>query len=208
MDEALFQLSLEKLSSEIGQNGLSVLPQFVSDEESQMLADEANRLSGLGSFKRAAVGRGRAIVQRDDVRRDHISWWHKPSLTPCQMILWNRLERIREHLNRTLFLGLADLEGHYAVYAPGGFYKRHVDRFRDNDDRVLSIVVYFNQNWQRDEGGQLRFYRTGNDKEIFTDIYPLGGNLVCFLSDRVPHEVCITARTRISFAGWFRRRSI
>ena len=34
-------------------------------------------------------------------------------------------------LNRDLFLGLEDFESHFAMYPPGAFYLKHVDRFRD-----------------------------------------------------------------------------
>lgn len=43
----------------------------------------------------------------------------------------------------------------------GAFYRRHLDRFRDDDRRMVSAVLYLNEDWQPQDGGQLRmFWRT------------------------------------------------
>jgi SM-20-related protein len=39
-------------------------------------------------------------------------------------------------------------------------------------------------------------------------VLPQGGRLVAFLSDRFEHEVLPARRERMSFTGWFRRRSL
>jgi SM-20-related protein len=36
-------------------------------------------------------------------------------------------------------------------------------------------------------------------------VAPRAGTLVCFLSERIPHEVLAAHVDRISIAGWFRR---
>jgi SM-20-related protein len=45
-------------------------------------------------------------------------------------------------LKGALSLGIEEVEAHYACYAPGVDYARHVDRFRDDDARVISLVLY------------------------------------------------------------------
>src|SRR4030095_5971765 len=96
------------------------------------------------------------------------------------------LDAWRIACNRELTLGLVDFEGHYAIYPPGAGYARHRDRFRDEDARVLSIVLYLNEAWGADDGGELRLFIAD---ETSLDISPQGGTLVAFLSDRFDHAV-------------------
>jgi SM-20-related protein len=95
-------------------------------------------------------------------------------------------------------------EGHYALYPPGAFYRRHRDRFRDDDGRVLSCVLYLNQDWDAGDGGTLRIHLDGGDTR---DVLPAGGTFACFLADRFEHEVLPATRERLAISGWFRRRS-
>ena len=95
-----------------------------------------------------------------------------------------------------------EVEAHYAIYPPGTRYGRHRDRFRDDDARVLSCVLYLNDAWTHDDGGALRLY----DGDGAIDVLPEGGRLVAFLSADFEHEVLPARRERLSIAGWFRRR--
>jgi SM-20-related protein len=113
------------------------------------------------------------------------------------------MDSLREAMNRGLFLGLEDFESHFALYPPGAFYLKHVDRFRDDDRRMVSAVVYLNDAWLPEQGGQLRMYL---DEGAQYDVVPIGGCLVVFLSGEVPHEVLPASRERLSLTGWFRRR--
>ena len=83
-------------------------------------------------------------------------------------------------------------------------YARHLDRFRDNDARVLSSVLYLNADWQADDGGALRLHLSDGP----LDVTPTGGTLALFLSADVEHEVLPARRERLSVAGWFRRREM
>ena len=104
---------------------------------------------------------------------------------------------------RRPLLGLFSFEGHYALYPPGAFYRRHRDRFRDDDARLLSCVSISMMAWTAADGGALRLYLPGKDT---CDVLPIGGTLVCFLADRHEHEVLPATRDRLAIAGWFRRR--
>ena len=106
-------------------------------------------------------------------------------------------------MNRGLFLGLQDYQGHFAVYPRGASYARHFDRLVGSDVRAISAALYLNDAWQPGHGGQLRIYTGGGRSE---DVLPLGGRLVAFPSDRFEHEVLPATRERMSFTGWFRRR--
>ena len=97
-----------------------------------------------------------------------------------------------------------DVEAHFAHYPPGARYVRHRDRFRDDDHRVVSLVVYLNADWDAPRnGGELRLYDTAGNAH---DVAPLGGRAACFLSADIEHEVLPATRDRLSVAAWLRRR--
>jgi SM-20-related protein len=131
-------------------------------------------------------------------------WLDDRTLAPPERALFDALENMRAGLNRTMFLGLFSFEGHYALYPPGTLYRRHRDRFRDDDARVLSCVLYLNEAWSAADGGALRIYFPGGG---LRDVLPAAGTLVAFLAERYEHEVLPAKRERWSIAGWFRRRS-
>lgn len=68
---------------------------------------------------------------------------------------------------------------------------------------MVSLVLYLNDAWLPEQGGELRLYL---DERRHQDVLPLGGSLVCFLSGQLPHEVLPATRERLSLTGWFRRR--
>jgi SM-20-related protein len=103
-----------------------------------------------------------------------------------------------QFLNESLFLSLKDYEVHMTVYPAGSFYKRHLDQFNRDDHRKLSVICYLNENWNDQEGGQLRMFVKG--KEI--DFLPVAGRLICFRSDQIEHEVLPASRPRLSITGW------
>ena len=84
------------------------------------------------------------------------------------------------------------------IYPIGSFYKRHLDQFKKDDHRKLSVICYLNENWREDEGGQLRVYFPAETKDFF----PTAGRLVCFRSDLLEHEVLPATRERLSLTGW------
>jgi SM-20-related protein len=116
------------------------------------------------------------------------------------------METLRENFNRTQYLGLTELESHFTIYPPGAFYRRHLDRFRGSEQRQISSILYLNQGWSHEHGGQLRLYLDETDDAAYLDIEPAGGTLVLFLSDRFWHEVLPATRQRMSLTGWFRTR--
>jgi SM-20-related protein len=103
-----------------------------------------------------------------------------------------------QYINQTLFLSLKDYEVHMTIYPTGSFYKRHLDQFKKDDHRKLSIICYLNTDWKETEGGQLRMHLSKETKDVF----PLAGRLVCFRSDQIEHEVLPATRERLSLTGW------
>ena len=95
------------------------------------------------------------------------------------------------------------------VIDKGDFYKKHKDAFKGEGNRVLSVVVYLNQNWSRDDGGELVIYDQSLANSAIIEhnkitVTPSFGTIVVFLSEEFPHEVLPALRDRYAIAGWFR----
>jgi SM-20-related protein len=168
------------------------------------LAVECRDLDATARLKPAAVGRGGKRRLAAAVRGDRTRWLDDTFSEP-QAAFLARMLALRDALNRRLFLGLNELEAHYAIYPAGAHYDRHRDRFRDDDARVLSAVLYLNRDWAEADAGALRLYLPDGSHQ---DILPVAGRLALFLSANFDHEVRAPMRARMSIAGWFRQRGI
>lgn len=157
-----------------------------------------------GKLQPAANGNIAERSVNPGLREDFILWLQEPTLTAAQRSYWERLEQLRLAANAArLHLDLAGFEGHLAVYPPGTFYHKHIDRFQVDCRRALTCILYLNADWEEADGGQLRLYL---DDERYFDILPQAGTLVTFLSERFWHEVLPTKRDRMSITGWFNAR--
>ena len=193
---------LLRIVDDLAEHGWSQQNIFLPLDLTQALAAECRKRAVEGELAPAAVGRGPSSEIREGIRGDHIQWIDPGQAEVCDSYL-GLMDSLREAINRGLFLGLEDFESHFALYPPGAFYLKHVDRFRDDDRRMVSAVVYLNDGWLPEHGGQLRMYL---DNDRVHDVQPIGGCLVVFLSAEVPHEVLPATRDRLSLTGWFRRR--
>lgn len=166
------------------------------------LARECRARAAAGELAPAAVGRGEGQRIREGVRGDLIHWL-EPGQSVASDAYLALMDELRQRLNRELYLGLEDFECHFALYPPGAFYQKHLDRFHDDDRRAVSVVAYLNADWRPEQGGALRLHLAEGER----DILPEGGGVVLFLSGELPHEVLPASRERLSLAGWFRRRA-
>jgi SM-20-related protein len=192
--------SLETLSRDLEQYGFAVQPDGLPLDVTFALADYAAGV-GARAYRPAAVGRGAEQQRNRFVRRDRIHWIDErdPALLPWR----NWTELLRVHLNRQLFLGLFSFEGHLAHYRRGDFYRTHVDAFRGEANRIVSLVCYLNEDWSEGDGGELVLYTELGAIRV----PPVYRTLVLFLSEEIPHEVQTAKRDRYSVAGWFRLNS-
>lgn len=195
-----------RIATALGDSGWSVEDGFLPAAVIGELADEARAAWRSGDFRPAGVGCGAERRLNSQTRTDRIKWLNPAEASASQRAYLLALEALRLAINRTLYLGLLDYEGHLAVYPPGSFYRKHVDRFRGVGRRVVTVILYLNAGWQKDDGGQLRIYTAGEDAEHYEDVEPIAGRLVTFLSARFPHEVLPAGRERLSLTGWLRQR--
>lgn len=193
---------LTRLVDDLAEHGWSLQPQFISQTLTRKLAEECRVRAAQGALTPAGVGRGAQQQVREGVRGDHIQWLDAGQHPACDDYL-QALDELRMALNQSLYLGLEDFEGHFALYPLGAFYQKHVDRFRDDDRRAVSVVFYLNDEWQAEQGGALRLYLPNGETR---DVLPQAGSLLVFLSADMPHEVLPASRDRLSLTGWFRRR--
>jgi SM-20-related protein len=196
---------LDHISQEIYSNSYVVVDNFVDDAFRKALLKEQTDLLNQGQFTKAAVGKGDQKQVRAEIRSDEVLWMDATSLSPLQAIFWEKVAEVQQVLNRRCFLGLKSFEGHFARYPIGSFYKRHLDQFHAVPHRIVTIILYLNESWTEADGGQLRMYFPQEDgSERVEDVLPLGGRLVVFLSEEIPHEVLPTQKERISITGWLR----
>lgn len=152
-------------------------------------------------LKKAKIGNGSSEHLNSGIRNDSIYWLDENNDSPAQKEYLEEINALMMLLNRELYLGLKQFEGHFAKYDPNGFYAKHIDQFKGNNERLISVITYLNT---PKSGGELRIYKKDNPEEIEADIIPKTGSLVCFLSNQIYHEVRPTNSERYSVTGWLR----
>jgi SM-20-related protein len=183
-------------------DGLSVRDRFLAPSQIRALADCARLRRARGDFDAARIGGAPSLQRREDIRGDS-TCWITPPLWAAEQSLLEELERLRLQLNRESLLGLFELELHYAWYPPGTGYERHVDQPQGRMQRLVSLVLYLNEDWTPEAGGELRIFDAADGHR---DIAPVAGRLVYFLTPGREHAVLPTQRDRLSVSGWFRTR--
>lgn len=194
---------MDNILAQLASQSWVIEPDFLPTSLVAQLAAEVEACYQAGRLTPAGTGQGTAREVRPEIRGDGIHWLDPDHPTPAQQEYFERMETLRLSINRELQLGLFDLEAHFARYPAGAFYKKHVDVFRTDERRTLSVICYLNENWQAGEGGQLRLYPENGQ---IVDILPAGGTLACFISAGLYHEVLPATRPRLSVTGWFKRR--
>jgi len=196
---------LDRIADGLALQGWIVADDFFDSDLTAALRTDCQTSGAHGDFRQAAVGGGNSRQRRVEIRGDEIRWLQQPGSSEAQRTCLRKFEQLRLTLNRTLQLGLFEFESHFARYAAGAFYARHNDQLRGDSRRKLSCVLYLNENWQPQDGGELRLYLNGEDAK-FEDLLPQDGRLVVFLSGQFAHEVLPATRARMSIAGWFKAR--
>jgi SM-20-related protein len=193
---------LDGLIDGLVQHGYAISPGYFPLSLVRALREEAQHRDRQGEFQLAGIGR-RQVHQKDTrVRSDRTCWLRGETLAQCQLL--EGLESLRVAVNRSLFMGLFELESHFAIYGPGDYYQRHLDAFNGNNGRLLSVVLYLNEGWQSQWDGRLRLWPEPDAQGVASEVEPRAGTLVAFLSEKIPHEVLAATRERYSIAGWFR----
>lgn len=188
----------EKIADDLATEGFTVVDNFLSDKETELLVQLDEFQNGLLHMRKAGIGQQSDFRINESIRGDYIRWIDKATALPPVRVYIDRITNLMRFINRSLFLSLKDIELHTTVYPAGAYYKRHLDQFKPGDHRKLSVICYLNKDWTDDLGGQLRMYL----KRGTMDVLPLAGRLVCFRSDMIEHEVLPSKKERLSVTGW------
>lgn len=198
----------ERIADTLQSAAWSVIPDALPLELATSLAEQLQP-GTRDLFSAAGIGRQQDHKLAPDIRRDAICWIEGRTHAEEAWLTW--AEALRKFLNRRSFMGLDNFESHFAHYAPGAFYKKHLDAFRnapvlESSNRFLSVVAYFNKDWREEDGGELDLFDESGEQLLQT-VLPQFGTLVVFLSEEVPHGVRAAQRDRYSIAGWYRVRA-
>jgi len=196
-------MNIETIAEQLERVGYIVLDQPLRSTISALLLarcqdDDRQR------FKAGQIGRGAAKKLDSAIRGDAIRWLDDADSTDHAYLAW--MERLRIGLNEARYLGLFDYECHYAIYGAGSGYGKHSDVLTGTKNRILSTVLYLNENWQARDGGELVLFDP-NGTAVIATVQPTFGKMILFLSESFPHEVLISHAKRCSIAGWFRARN-
>lgn len=148
----------------------------------------------------AGIGNQHTLLVNNTIRGDKIMWIDSSSANIHEQEFLNKINHFSDYLNETCYTGIAKAEFHYACYEPGTFYKKHIDRFKNDNARKFSVITYLNKNWKADDGGELIIYHP--DKTI--TVNPEFGKTVIFKSDELAHEVLPNKKQRLSITGWLK----
>jgi SM-20-related protein len=191
---------LDQIADALAEQGYIIISEFLPEVLALAMQQDVRDLEQL-DFNQASVGRQQSQQLNSKIRSDKIHWLSEDS--EMQKAYLQLMEQLRVALNQRLFLGLFDYECHYAHYAPGDFYQRHVDAFKGSSNRVLSTVLYLNPDWDDKDAGELLMF-CDEQTSPFVMVSPVFNRCVIFLSEQFPHEVKAAKRDRYSIAGWFR----
>lgn len=85
-------VSVKELLDGMARDGWAVMPTFMEKCVALRLVEECQTAAENGEFRKAGVGRGQALVIREDIRRDEVMWLREESLTTGQKDYLERLE--------------------------------------------------------------------------------------------------------------------
>jgi SM-20-related protein len=192
----------EDLIEQILDHGYGIVDDFLTIAQTLPLTLQLQKRHDEGLFKIAGIGQGADFQIQTRIRGDEILWLDAHKALVDEQVFWDKINAFIFYINRTCFMGLKDGEFHYALYPVGTFYKRHLDKFRQDSRRKLSFICYLNQDWIVANGGELTLYLPHNQTKI---ISPLAGRVVCFEADKLEHEVLPALHPRMSLTGWLRQ---
>lgn len=184
--------NVDQILDDLDQHGFSIVDDAYSSEYQHAVSQEC--LSHLNEFRNAAIQNG--VV--NNIRSDHILWL-QPEFQISHLHI-QTLQQFSQILNRAFYLGIKDVEAHFACYHAGEFYTLHRDNPQDKNGRMISSVYYLHEQWQKDWGGELRLQDKHGQWHI---IQPKPNRMALFQSDLL-HEVLISKQQRLSITAWLR----
>lgn len=149
-------------------------------------------------FRKAGIGALSEYQVKSSVRGDYV-YWLDHARDKVLSELFDLINHIKSMISRLCYLSLSGYEFHLAHYPAGSFYKKHLDQFKDRGNRMITVIIYLNENWKTGDGGELKIYKRDGDTFL---VEPIGNRCIIFRSDALEHEVLLTNKSRYSLTGW------
>jgi len=191
----------------LNQQGWAIVDAAIPAAWRETLRAHARQLWDDGLFSGGEIGRKAQDARQPAVRGDAICWV-PPGSVLAGHPFFGWMAQLRQVLNERYDMGLRSQEFHFARYAPGAGYKKHIDQHRGTDHRKVSIVLYLNDGWDPADGGELCLYDPYNPDAEIARFPPLDARLAVFVSGVMPHEVLPARAVRWSLTGWLRTDDI
>lgn len=192
----------DKHFEELATQEFTVVDDFLPTELYEHVLAQFNKYKEQDQLEPAGIGSLTTFQINENIRTDEIVWLDR---NECSDQIAQYFKFIQEELipllNRNLFLSIKDFEFMLAYYPKGGFYKKHLDQFKDRNNRMLSMVIYMNDDWQKGDGGELEIFPVDGTEETVI-VEPIGNRLVMFNSATVWHQVLPANKGRKSITGW------
>lgn len=201
-------IDTSEIASDLAIKGWSVRDSFFPTQLCLSLRSEIQDLKRQDRLRKSSIGRAHQQKRVPVVRGDYIQWIDNLDLRPTPATFLSICKTLYTDLGRHMYQPFNAFESHYAFYPKGTRYQKHLDRFQNSNDRVLSLVLYLNQDWQPLDGGELEIYKESDPSVVETLVTPTLGKLVIFLSGRIYHAVRPTLKPRYSVAGWVRHQQV
>jgi SM-20-related protein len=179
---------------------VGIAEHFLNESLAGHLKENLTNLFDQNKMQLAGTG-NKAIAHRNKLMRgDSIHWLDRAHNDVHENNFFDLMDRFVQYLNDNCYTGIRSYEFHYTLYAPGTFYKKHMDRFQNNDSRKFSMIMYLNTDWIAEDGGELCIHHESGVQHIS----PLNGKVVFFKSNELEHEVLMTHKNRMSITGWLK----
>ncbi len=175
-----------------------VIDNFLTDTLYAEIRNFFLRHLEMDDFSKAGIGASGNRIIATSVRGDFIYWLDRKRDASIQSF-FALADELMAKLNRFCYLSLSGSEFHLAHYPKGSFYHRHLDQFKERNNRMISVIIYLNEQWQPEDAGELKIYHSSG-KEIIVN--PLANRCVMFRSNLLEHEVLLTHASRYSLTGW------
>ena len=183
---------VDQILDNLDQHGFAIIDDVYPTDNVHALVHECT--THLNEFRAAAIQNG--VIS--NIRSDHILWINDHLDIAQQHI--DTLKQLSNTLNRSFYLGINDIEAHFACYNAGEFYALHRDNPQGKNGRMISTVYYLHEQWQEDWGGQLHLQDKNNQ---WHTIQPKPNRIAMFQSDLL-HEVIEAKHQRLSITAWLR----
>jgi SM-20-related protein len=182
------------------ENKIGITENFLPSELTASLIKNLLLRVTQHEMKQAGTGNEAVILQDKLFRSDSIYWLDRKHNDLTENAFFDVMDTFITYLNETCYTGITSYEFHYTLYEVGSFYKKHLDQFKNNDSRKYSMILYLNEDWKLEDGGELCIHQANKTYNIS----PQCGKSVFFQSNELEHEVLVTHKARISVTGWLK----